>query len=62
MNGSVAISTIIPATLILFAVALLAFLYNESHERKQLLLAIVATFVASLCLVILIIVSTLSTS
>lgn len=55
MNGNLVIGNVIPAILIMLAAALLASLYNESCERKPLLLAIATTFVASLCLAMLIV-------
>lgn len=55
MNGNTVIGNVISAILIILVAALLALLYNESCERQQLLLAIAATFVASLCLAILIV-------
>jgi uncharacterized membrane protein len=55
MNGNTMIGNVIPAFLLVLAGAMLALLYNESQERKQLLLAIAATVVASFCLAILVI-------
>ena len=55
MNGDIVIGNVIPAILIMLAAALLALLYHESRERQQLLLAIAATCIASLCLAILIV-------
>jgi hypothetical protein len=55
MNGNTMIGNVIPAFLLVLAGAVLALLYNESRERKQLLLAIAATVVVSFCLAILVI-------
>lgn len=55
MNGNTVISNVIPFLLLIVAAVFLLQFYQVSSERRRLLLAIGATFLASFCLAILIV-------